>query len=316
MSVMPQVNGSFGQNVILPCNFTHSKQNSYTGGIIVKWTKDKELIFHCNLQNKTNRQDNNNCINLKPSERLSLNGNPRKGDLSLSISNSKFTDASLYNCRVELDYIKFGKNTDLIINAPAQILNLSLDLDAKANGMMLKCFAQGNPVPEVTWTSSSGPLKTVPIQTQLSNYIISSVPFSDQDVYTCQAVNPLGHDQRKFPPGHPNCSGLLEATCFLGCLLFLVLVAVVMDVIIRRRSVQGLMQHHIDVQSVQTANETNVYANVSTSAPVGCETRLDEVYSKRMSLKGRKVGLIPEAQNHRSPKEPPRPPSRPPLPPQ
>ncbi|XP_067305667.1 sialic acid binding Ig-like lectin 15, like isoform X3 [Pseudorasbora parva] len=273
MSVMPQVNGSFGQNVILPCNFTHSKQNSYTGGIIVKWTKDKELIFHCNLQNKTNRQDNNNCINLKPSERLSL-------------------------------------------NAPAQILNLSLDLDAKANGMMLKCFAQGNPVPEVTWTSSSGPLKTVPIQTQLSNYIISSVPFSDQDVYTCQAVNPLGHDQRKFPPGHPNCSGLLEATCFLGCLLFLVLVAVVMDVIIRRRSVQGLMQHHIDVQSVQTANETNVYANVSTSAPVGCETRLDEVYSKRMSLKGRKVGLIPEAQNHRSPKEPPRPPSRPPLPPQ
>lgn len=115
--------------------------------------------------------------------------------------------------------------------APAQILSLSLDFDAKAHGVMLKCVAQGNPVPEVKWTSSSGLLENSPIKTDLSNYIVnSSVPFSDQDVYTCQAVNSLGQDQRTFTPNHPNCFGLLVATCFLGCLLLLGLVAFVIDV--------------------------------------------------------------------------------------
>lgn len=120
--------------------------------------------------------------------------------------------------------------------APAQVLSLSLDLDAKAHCAMLKCVAQGNPVPEVKWTSSSGLLENAPIKTDPSNYMVnSSVPFSDQDVYTCQAVNSLGRDQRTFaPPDHPNCLGLLVATCFLGCLLLLGIVAFVIGDVIKR----------------------------------------------------------------------------------
>ncbi|XP_056122206.1 sialic acid binding Ig-like lectin 15, like [Rhinichthys klamathensis goyatoka] len=316
MSVQPQVNGSLGENVILPCDFTHPKQNNYKGVIIVKWMKGRELIFHCNLHNTTNSQDNINCTDLRSSERLSLNGYPKKGDISLRISHLKFTDATKYYCRVELDYERCSSTaTELNINAPAQILSLSLDLDAKANGMMLKCVAHGNPVPEVKWTSSSGLLENGRIKTDHSNYIvISSVPFSDQNMYTCQAVNSLGRDQRTFPPDHPNCFGLLVATCFLGCLLLLGLVAFVIEVIKRRRSVLGVMQQQIDVQRAQTsiyqANET-VYANVSTY-PVGCETRQDDVYSKGVSLKGGKVDLIPGPQNHKNP-NPHRP--RPPPPP-
>ncbi|XDV40694.1 hypothetical protein PO909_009726, partial [Leuciscus waleckii] len=264
------------------------------------------------------------CTVLSSSEKLSLNGNPKKGDISLRISNLKFTDATKYNCRVELDYDKCSSTgTELHINAPAHILSLSLDLDVKAHGVMLKCFAQGNPVPEVKWTSSSGPLENGPVKTDLSNYTVtSSVPFFDQDVYTCQAVNALGRDQRTFQLDHPNCFGLLVATCFLGCLLLLGLVAFVIDVIKRRRSVQGVMQQHIDVQRVQTsiyqANET-VYANVSTN-PVGCETRQDDMYSKGVSLEGGKVDRIPRPQKKPNLARPRGPPptltSRPPSPPE
>ncbi|XP_077070054.1 sialic acid binding Ig-like lectin 15, like [Siphateles boraxobius] len=244
MSVQPQVNGSLGESVILPCVFTHPRQNNYKGAIAVKWIKGRELIFHCNLHNTTNSQDNCTDLLQRSSERLSLNGYPKKGDISLRISNLKFTDATRYYCRVELDYERCSStDTELNINAPAHIISLSLDLDAKAHGMMLKCLAQGNPVPEVKWTFSSGVLENYPIKTDLSNYIvISSVPFSDQSMYTCQAVNSLGQDQRTFPPDHPNCFGLLVATCFLGSLLLLGLVAFLIGVIKRRRSVQGVMQ--------------------------------------------------------------------------
>ncbi|XP_039506854.1 sialic acid binding Ig-like lectin 15, like [Pimephales promelas] len=324
MPVPPQVNGSLGKNVILPCVFTHPKQNNYKGVINVKWMKSGELIFHCNLHNTTNSQDDVNCTDLRSSERLSLNGYPKKGDISLRISNLKFTDATRYFCRVELDYEKCSsKDMELNINAPAQILSLSLDLDAKANSMMLKCIARGNPVPEVKWTSSSGLLENGLIKTDHSNYmVISSVPFSDQNMYNCQAVNSLGRDQRTFPPDYPNCFGLLVATCFLGCLLLLGLVAFFIDVIKRKRSVQGVMLQQIDVQRDQTsiyqANET-VYANVSTY-PVGCETRQDDVYTKGMSLEGGKVDLIPGPQNHKNPNRPcprgnpPRPRGPPPQP--
>ncbi|XP_067255192.1 sialic acid binding Ig-like lectin 15, like [Chanodichthys erythropterus] len=324
MPVQPKVNGSLGQNVILPCAFTHPRQNTYTGVIHVKWIKEskKEPIFHCTLDNRTNSQDS--CTNLKPSERLSLNGNPRKGDLSLRISNLEFTDAAHYTCRVELDYIKFGNHSDLNINAQAKILSLSLDVDAKAHVVTLKCIAQGNPVPEVKWTSSYGLLANDSIRTDLRNYLssaTSSFPFSDQDVHTCQAVNSLGQDQITFPPDHPNCSfGLLVVTCFLGCLLFLGLVAFVLVVIKRKKkgqSVQGVKQQqpHIGEQKVETfqANET-VYANVSP-CPVGCETRQDEGYSKGVPLEERKVGLIPGAQTHKNPLRGPIQPHVPPPPP-
>lgn len=117
MSVQPKVNGSLGESVILPCVFTHPKQNNYKRVIIVKWMKGSELIFNCNLHNKTNSQDNNNCTVLSSSEKLSLNGNPMEGDISLRISNLQFTDATRYFCRVELDYNKCSStHTELNIN--------------------------------------------------------------------------------------------------------------------------------------------------------------------------------------------------------
>ncbi|XP_043115995.1 sialic acid binding Ig-like lectin 15, like [Puntigrus tetrazona] len=230
MKVQDRVNGSLGQNVILPCIFTHPKQNSYTGDIIIKWIKDNknEPIFQCNFHNKT--REDGNCIDSTPSKRLLLQGNHRKGDISLRINNLQFTDASQYTCRVELDYDMFNKYTKLDVNAPAQIL--SLDLELQALGMMVKCITQGNPIPEIKWTSSSGPLQHFPEKN--GHIVSSSVPFFGQDVYTCQAVNSLGQDQKKFPPDQcqcKNCFGLLVITGILCSLLLLGIVAFVLFVV-------------------------------------------------------------------------------------
>ncbi|XP_016313649.1 sialic acid binding Ig-like lectin 15, like [Sinocyclocheilus anshuiensis] len=303
MKVQDQVNGTLGQNVILPCIFTHPKQNSYTGDINIKWMQGKihEPIVQCTFYNKTKGQDGK-CIYSTSSERLLLQGNHRNGDISLSINNLQFTDASQYTCRVELDYNQFNKHTTLNVNAPAQILSLCLDLDV----LKVRCIAQGNPIPEVKWTSSSGPLEHFPIKTV--HRVISSVPFSDQDMYTCQAVNSLGQDQITFPPNQNSSLSLSLMTGILGCLLLLGLVAFILNVVRRRQSAQRVMLQDMGVQRVKTsiyqANET-VYANIST-CPAG-ETRQVDVYSTGALREEGKEEMIPRAQKNR--------PSRPPGPP-
>ncbi|XP_026083896.1 sialic acid-binding Ig-like lectin 15 [Carassius auratus] len=302
MKVPEQVNGTLGQNVILPCIFTHPIQNTYTGHITVKWMQGnkQDPIFKCMLHNKTNAQ--NNCNYLIPSERLSLQGNPTKGDISLRINHLQFTDASQYTCRVELDYGKFEKHTTFNVNAPAKILSLSLDLEVL--GMMVKCIAQGNPLPEFKWTSSSGPLENVPIKTDHTNFIvISSVPHSEQDVYTCQTVNSLGQDQKTFPSNDSNCLGLKVTTGILGCLLLLGLVPFILDALKRRQSAQTSMLQDIGVQrvkpSIYHANE-KIYANIST-CPVGPEQ--GDVCSTGALREGGKV--IPNTPKNRPPGPPP-----------
>ncbi|XP_058601677.1 sialic acid binding Ig-like lectin 15, like isoform X2 [Onychostoma macrolepis] len=263
MKVEDQVNGTLGQNVILPCFFTHPKQNAYTGDITVKWMQDKKIepIFQCKFHNKTNGQDSN-CIEQSLSERH-------------------------------------------LLQAPAQILSLYLDLD------VVKCIARGNPLPQIKWTSSSGPLKNIPFKTDPRKYIVnSSVPFSDQAVYTCQVVNSLGQDQKAFPPNHPNCLSLSVVTGILACLLLLGLIAVILDVVKRRKNAQRVMLQDMGVQRVQTSvyqDNKTVYANINI-CPVGRETRQVGVYSTGSLREGRKKEMIPGAPKIR----PPRPPGPPP----
>lgn len=117
---------------------------------------------------------------------------------------------------------------------PAEILSLTLDSEATGKGGMLKCIAHGNPVPSVKWTSLSGSLGNAPVpKIDQSNYtVISSIPFSGQDVYTCQAVNSLGRAERTFPPNH--LTGLVWISA-LGCLLLLGLFIGVGVVVIKSR---------------------------------------------------------------------------------
>ncbi|XP_065154670.1 sialic acid binding Ig-like lectin 15, like [Paramisgurnus dabryanus] len=266
--VQPQVNGFKGQNVILPCVFTHPKQATYTSKITVKWIqhRSEDLIFHCSLQNQTDGQ-NQECYLTSPMP-LWLSGNPRKGNLSLGISDSQFTDNKRYICRVELDYESYQSKISTLLNitGPAEILNLTLDSEATSKGGLLKCIARGNPVPSVKWTSLSGSLGNVPVsKTDQSNYtVISSIPFSGQDVYTCQAVNSLGQAERTFPPNQQ--TGLVWISVF-GCLLLLGLFIGV-GVVVRKRR-RAMPQNYpnyplqMDKSCIDQVNKTPVYANVS-----------------------------------------------------
>nr|XP_055067719.1 sialic acid binding Ig-like lectin 15, like [Misgurnus anguillicaudatus] len=273
--VQPQVKGIKGQNVILPCVFIHPRQNTYTSKITVKWIQHRsaDLIFQCSLQNQTDGQ-NQECYNPTSPMRLGLYGNPRKGDISLNISNSQFTDNKRYICRVELDYESYQSKTNTLLNitGPPQILNLTLDSEATGKGGMLKCIASGNPVPSVKWTPLSGSLGNVPVpKTEQSNYtVISSIPFSGQDVYTCQAVNSLGRAEKTFPPN--NLTGLVWISVF-GCLLLLGLFIGVGVVVRKRRRAmpQNYPNHPLQmgrscIDQVNTTpiyNKTPIYANVS-----------------------------------------------------
>ncbi|XP_051577010.1 sialic acid binding Ig-like lectin 15, like isoform X2 [Myxocyprinus asiaticus] len=277
MTVQAQVNVSMGQRVVLPCVFTHPKQNNYTSNINVSWMQDSYKnppFFKCIFWNNTNGQDN--CSDARPPKRFFLHGNPRKGDISLGITNLQFTDTKQYFCRVELKYDSFLNTTGTLlhITAPAQIISLDLDSEATDQSGMLTCIAQGKPLPDVKWSSSSGSLKDVPKnRNDYSNFIvISSVPFSDQDVYTCQAVNLLGRAERTYPPKD---SGLLLWFSALGSLLLLGIVVFVVVMITRRRCSQRAVQQHMEnVQTGKTStdqdNDTPVYANVKCY-PVGAK---------------------------------------------
>ncbi|XP_057196618.1 sialic acid binding Ig-like lectin 15, like [Triplophysa rosa] len=266
--VQPEVRGSMGKNVILPCVFKHPRQNTYASKITVKWIQNRvaKPIFLCSLRNQTDRQDLT-CSDPRSPKRFWLHGNPRRGDLSLGINDSQFTDISRYICRVELDYESYQSRTSTLLNitAPAEILNLTLDLQAQAQGGMLKCIAQGNPIPSVKWMSLAKSQETVPIsKTENSDYtVISSIPFSGQDVFTCQAVNSLGQAERTFPPKPLNDSGLLVWISALGCLLFLGMLVVVGVVVKKGRNAQSHLTLQTGKICIDQPNDTPIYANVS-----------------------------------------------------
>ncbi|XP_056332108.1 sialic acid binding Ig-like lectin 15, like isoform X2 [Danio aesculapii] len=295
----PQVNGSLGQNVILPCSFTHPKQDTYTGIISVMWMQEnkKEPVFQCSLSNKTNSQDGN-CTQ-RPSKRFWLHGNPRKRDLSLAISNLQLSDGAKYACRLILDYEKAQRATELIVHAPARILILSQYLELTSHAMLVKCIAQGNPVPDVKWTLSSG--QNVSATTERHKYMVmSSVQFSEQDVYTCQAVNSLARAQKTFPPDPRSCSAPLVATGVLASVLALGLLLFIWNLIRKRQSERGAMENYLGAQQVKSsiyeANET-VYANVRTLPPDA--SAQDKMYSTWPPSEEARAEVNPRFQSQR-----------------
>ncbi len=66
----------------------------------------------------------------------------------------------------------------------------------------LQCEVEGHPLPTVTWLSASGSLSGEQVQSaQVSPYrLVSSVPYLEEDVFTCRVENRLGGEQRRYPP--------------------------------------------------------------------------------------------------------------------
>ncbi|XP_075772328.1 sialic acid-binding Ig-like lectin 15 isoform X2 [Pelodiscus sinensis] len=220
MCVPRQITGLRGESVVLPCNFTHPNPD-YSGPIQVIWNHG---VFQCQVHNgSTGTDSSDNCT--AGAGRYRLAGDPRRGDLSLSITGLRFDDNRTYRCRVELTDIP-GQNwempdgTVLTVAARPSIQNLSLLPESRPT--RLSCTAEGRPAPNVTVLGPAGDLVAVraPNATEPTDQTTLEVALSQNGLYTCRAENAHGWAKSSMSLG-PQGSSLLPIILPLVLLLLL-----------------------------------------------------------------------------------------------
>ncbi|XP_070767840.1 sialic acid binding Ig-like lectin 15, like [Enoplosus armatus] len=210
MKVSPVVSVPRGEDAVLSCSFTHPKQQDYSGKITVKWLARESHaypFFSCSVRNDSMEGLNDCSVS---GLKHSLEGDPRQGELSLLISRAQLTDNGTYFCRVELDsswWSNSQKEIQLYVTAKPQILSLSAVKTSPGSDSAtrrLQCEVEGHPLPTITWLSAS----RVPSgdQVQTSNVspfrLISSVPYLEEDVFTCRVESRLGGAEWRYPPSN------------------------------------------------------------------------------------------------------------------
>uniref|UniRef100_A0A7N9B0F8 Sialic acid-binding Ig-like lectin 15 n=1 Tax=Mastacembelus armatus TaxID=205130 RepID=A0A7N9B0F8_9TELE len=193
-----------GQDAILGCYFSHSRQQTYSGLITVSWLardSNTQPLLICEVRNDS-REGLSDCS----ASRLkhSLSGDPRRADVSLRIRNVALTDNGTYFCKVKLDGSKTSqKATHLYVNAGPEILSLSvLETTSDSAPSRLQCKVEGNPLPKVVWLSASRRKVEDQVETFPSGLyqVTSSVPYLKEEVLTCRAESRLGEAEMTYPP--------------------------------------------------------------------------------------------------------------------
>ncbi|XP_041798912.1 sialic acid binding Ig-like lectin 15, like isoform X2 [Chelmon rostratus] len=217
-----------GEDAVLSCSFTHPRQRDYSGKITVKWLARESSalpFFSCSVTNHS-AEEAGDCSG--SGLRYSLKGDPRRGELSLLIRQVHEADNGTYFCRVELEGWRsyFQKVTHLYVTAKPQILSLSVvETSSGSDGatQRLQCEAEGHPLPTVSWLSASRRLSGSQVHTsQLSPFrLVSSVPYREEDVFTCRVESRLGGAERRYPPGN----ALLISLTVCGLIVLLLLLS-------------------------------------------------------------------------------------------
>ncbi|XP_068586039.1 sialic acid binding Ig-like lectin 15, like isoform X2 [Cebidichthys violaceus] len=207
MKVSPVVFVPRGQDAVLGCSFTHPRQRDYSGTIAVKWLAREAAappFFVCSVKNDSV----GGLGDCSPSDfKYSLEGDPRRGELSLLIRRVHLSDNGTYFCRVELQYWMSSdqKETQLYVTVEPQISSLSV-VDMSSRGSdgaprRLQCEAEGHPLPTVSWLSASGTPLGDRVRTSLTGpyRLVSSVPYPKEEVLTCRVESRLGGAERRYP---------------------------------------------------------------------------------------------------------------------
>ncbi|XP_044062795.1 sialic acid binding Ig-like lectin 15, like isoform X2 [Siniperca chuatsi] len=210
MKVSPVVSVPRGEDAVLSCSFTHPKQQDFSGKITVKWLARETSafpFFRCSVQNNSMERFSDCSVS---GLKYSLAGDPRWGELSLLIRRVHLTDNGTYFCQVELDngwWNNLQKETQLYVTAKPQILSLSVvetSPGSDSSTRRLQCEAEGHPLPTITWLSASN--SPIGDQVQTSNVspyrLISSVPYLEEDVFTCRVESRLGGAEWRYPPSN------------------------------------------------------------------------------------------------------------------
>lgn len=289
------VKGAIGKDVTLPCSFTHPRQDTYTGIIRVQWlarASNALPFFQCQIQNVTRRQSNEDCLVPDSSLRFSIDGDPRRRQLSLRIRNLALTDNGAYYCRVELEHDKYQSKspTQLHVTAPARILSLTWDKSpSDPSSGSLRCVVEGNPLPTITWLTTGG--KDHPDKKDnISGYqLSSSIPYSPQHLYTCRAENGLGKAERPFPPA----PSWLPVALSAGGVVLVLLLGVVAVLFLRKRGTLRLCpsenrceektKSHVEADAGQ-ASECPIYANNTDVERKRAQSDLDQTRAGEMEL--------------------------------
>ncbi|XP_049439365.1 sialic acid binding Ig-like lectin 15, like isoform X2 [Epinephelus fuscoguttatus] len=242
MTVSPVVFVPRGEDAILSCSFTHSRQQDYSGKITVKWLareSNAPPFIICAVKN-----DSTEGLCSVPELKHSLLGDPRRGELSLLIRRVHLSDNGTYFCRVELDGWRnsFQKGTQLYVTVKPQILNLSVaesHSGSDSASRRLRCEVEGHPLPTVTWLSASRGLLKDQVQTSaVSPYqLVSTVPYLEEDVFTCRVENMVGGAERRYPASY---TLMITALTVCGLVVLLLLCA---GFIVRRRN--RVENHHL-----------------------------------------------------------------------
>uniref|UniRef100_UPI00358E0683 limbic system-associated membrane protein-like n=1 Tax=Myxine glutinosa TaxID=7769 RepID=UPI00358E0683 len=197
-----EVIGFWGEDVVLTCRFSHSKQSTFTSlHFLYKLNKEipqKNLVY----SNSSSDSQSEHLINrIKPVE------NPRKGDCSVRIRNLTMEDEGMYVCRFEWRdsnghtngfETRHTKRTNLQVDVRPKILKMRSDV----NPWSLVCEAEGKPSPNISWLNPHGQLVIgrkitrggINVQNKM-NYL-SSLNLTEEDPevnYTCLVKNKHGN---------------------------------------------------------------------------------------------------------------------------
>ncbi|KAL3064970.1 hypothetical protein OYC64_001080 [Pagothenia borchgrevinki] len=276
MAVSPVVFVPRGEDVVLPCSFTHPRQQHYSGMITVKWLARESRalpFFTCSVTNDS-MEGKHGCA--ESELKYSTYGDLRRGELSLLIRRVQLSDNGTFFCRVELEGFRqyFQKETQLYVTVQPQILNMSV-VEPGSDGAprRLQCEVEGQPLPNVTWLSASGtPMQDLEVKNQQRGpaRLLSSVPYL-QEVLSCRAESRLGAAERRHPAAH---STTLIISVSVSGLIVLLLLLVTACIAYRRNRVR--------------AAASPIYANADTvenhrlqdsDRPVGGSVELHLVYS-------------------------------------
>ncbi|XP_054344441.1 hepatitis A virus cellular receptor 2 isoform X1 [Pongo pygmaeus] len=105
-----------GQNAYLPCFYTPAAPGNL---VPVCWGKGACPVFECgNVVLRTDERD----VNHRTSSRYWLNGDFRKGDVSLTIKNVTLADSGIYCCRIQIPGIMNDEKFNLkLVIKPAKV---------------------------------------------------------------------------------------------------------------------------------------------------------------------------------------------------
>ncbi|XP_015247148.1 PREDICTED: sialic acid-binding Ig-like lectin 15 [Cyprinodon variegatus] len=198
------VTASRGEDAVLNCS-VYPDRLDYSDKITVKWAKSQaeSPFFECSVRNDT-LEGPHDCSVLK----YSLFGDPRRGELSLLITNVQLNDGGTFFCKVELvGNRKLQDKIQLDVKAPPHILSLSVVNStcghSSSASRWLICEVEGHPVPKVVWLSASKRL----LENQGHSFksgewsLKACIPYLQQgeEVVTCRAENSEDHAERSFP---------------------------------------------------------------------------------------------------------------------